>query len=127
MAGPAIIVGRPDLAHLMAPIEDVMVSTRVVDQLGITHEDQTEVLVTYVKKVRHDPFMSASVCLGKELGYQHFRIVKDYDSLHGPADGYLFIVKVDSSMDVEGLNGRMMRFGSETVHFRRVLKLSHAI
>ncbi|CAO2152587.1 unnamed protein product [Urochloa humidicola] len=127
MAGPAIVASRPDLAHLMAPIDDLLVSTRVVDQLGITYGDQTEVLVAYVKRVRHDPFVSASVCLGKELGYQHFRIVKDYDATHGPTDDYFFIVKVDSSADVDRLNGRMMRFGSEKFDFHRVLKLSHTI
>ncbi|CAO2189750.1 unnamed protein product [Urochloa humidicola] len=127
MAGPAIIAGRSDLAHLTAPIEDVLVSTRVVDQLGITHGDQTEVLVAYVKKVWHDPFVSASVCLGKELGYQHFTIVKVYDSLHASADGYIFIIKVDSSADVDRLTGRMMRFGSKKVGFRRVMKLSRVI
>ncbi|CAN6355979.1 unnamed protein product [Urochloa humidicola] len=127
MAGPAIIARRPDLEHLTGPIDYHPVSTRVVEQLGITHGDQTEILVAYVRKVHHYLFVSASVCLGQELGYQHFRIIKDYDSSRTPAGGYLFIVKVDSSADVDRLSGRLMMFGSEKVGFRRVMKLSHHI
>ncbi|CAO2145157.1 unnamed protein product [Urochloa humidicola] len=107
MAGPTIIAGRPDLAHLVAPIDDLEVSTRIVNQLGITHGDKTEVLVTFVKKVRHDPFVSASICLGKELGNEHFRIIKEYDSPHNPSDCYIFVVKVDSSKDVDKLSGHI--------------------
>ncbi|CAN6371596.1 unnamed protein product [Urochloa humidicola] len=131
MAGAAsnfpIITGRDNLAHLVAPVDEMWVSTRIVKQLGITHGDQTEVLIAFVKKVRHNPFVSVSVCLAKELGYHYFKIIKDYDPKQSGPDCSLFFVKVDSSDDVDKLNGHTMRFRAESVDFHQVQKFSPAI
>ncbi|CAO2037780.1 unnamed protein product [Urochloa humidicola] len=121
-----IVVGahpRPaELAHLGEPIENLEVSTCVVKQLGITHDDQTEVRIAFVKGVQYDPFVSANVCLAKELGHYNLKIVKDYTTPSCPPSP-----RLRPLAEVDKLNGHMMGFAQETINFRRVLNLSEAI
>ncbi|CAO2149484.1 unnamed protein product [Urochloa humidicola] len=105
------------------PIEEMWVSTRVLAQFGIIAGDQIEVLVAFMQKEQnvHDPFVTTNVCLRNKLGNYHFRIAKD-DEPDG-TKGFIFYIKVDSSEDVNKLNGHMWKFWSEFVDFRRIKKL----
>ncbi|CAO2148561.1 unnamed protein product [Urochloa humidicola] len=100
------------------PIEEMWVSIRMLAQLSISAGDQTEVLVALMQKEQnvHDPFVTRSVSLGNKLGYYHFRITKDEEP--DGTKGFVFCIKVDSSKDVDKLNGHMWKFWSEFVNFR---------
>ncbi|CAN6234615.1 unnamed protein product [Urochloa humidicola] len=103
---------RPSNVHASGfePIEEMWVSTHMLAQLGIIAGDQTQVLVAFVQKEQnmHDPFVTTSVCVGNKLGYYQFRIAKD-DEPDG-TEGFVFYIKVDSSEDINKLNGHMWKF-----------------
>ena len=116
------VVGAGQEAKFFEPIPEISVSTRVLTQLAVSEGDQTQVLLAYVKKTMHNPFVSASVCAGTKLGYYHFMVARDEEP--PSAEGWIFFIKVDSSKDVGKLNGHMWKLWDEIVDFHRVNKLS---
>ncbi|CAO2149227.1 unnamed protein product [Urochloa humidicola] len=120
--GPSNVQASASEAWDTKSIEELWASHQVMVQLGINPSMQTKDILAFMNNDKNNPFVIASVCIAKKFGYYHFRIVKDNEP-HG-AEGFVFFIKVDSSKDVDKLNGHLWYSRNEFVDFRRMKKLS---